>query len=256
MSTTVRSWLPSTAIQPEALGLPLGGVVQSWGEHWFVNEEASLVALYQDDWPAAETTGWRTLDGASIALTAAGRCAVASGMLGRSIAPHALQPNDRVLVDRLASECADDLVRRIARVASGAAPADRIRAMPLDPEDCSWWQVSLSGSRPLFRLATNRETAVGLARSLLPPARRAAVGSVRSALANQPVSVSVALGRCKMNLAELESLAPGDVLVADRSTEAPLELLLNDAKSGLFAHIRTAEQQASLVIASKDNRNA
>jgi len=255
MTAIARAWLPPGAVEQDVLALPLGRIVGSWSENWFAKGEASIAPLYQDDWPDAESTGWRSLEGASIALSAAGRWAVASALLGRSIAPHALQANDRLLIDRLTNECADDLVRRIMHVVSADGSAQRVRAMPIDLEDCSWWQVSLSGSRPLFRLATSRDAAVGLAKSQLPPPRLRPAERLTSGLACQDMNVSLDLGRCKINLAELESLGLGDVLMVGRSTEAPLELLLNETRSRLFAHVRTTEGGASLVIASKEDRN-
>jgi len=254
MSRIAKPWLPNEAIEPEALAVPLGRIVRGWSEHWFANAGTSIAPLYQDDWPSSDATGWRTLEGASIALTAACRCAVASAMLARSILANALQVNDRKLVDRLANECADDLVRRIVPGGSGGS-SERVRGLPIDLDGCSWWQVSVSGARSLFCLAISPETAVWLAKSQLPPPKTNRMGTLRAALGGQQLSVSLDLGRCPIRLAELDSLAAGDVLVMDRSTEDPLELLLNGSRSPIRARIGNTEGRASLVIASKEECN-
>lgn len=250
MTALASSWLPRGAIMPDRLEPQLATLAARWGEHWLTSGEASIASLCQDDWPGLQSTRWRALGCAAITLTPAAECAMASAMLGRPVVQQTLQPNDRALVERLADSCADDLLRRIAS-AVGDDPAEPVQTAPPELSGCSWWQLSLSRSRHLFRLALCEQSAVRLVKSALGLPRSRPVPGIRAALAGQALNLTLDLGRCAITLAELEDLGPGDLLILDRSTEAALDLLIDGQQSTLSGHLETNDGAASLILAPR-----
>ena len=53
------------------------------------------------------------------------------------------------------------------------------------------------------------------------------LGTIKAALAPQPVTMAASLGRCALTLADLAGLAEGDVLLFDRKIGAPLPIALD-----------------------------
>jgi flagellar motor switch/type III secretory pathway protein FliN len=79
------------------------------------------------------------------------------------------------------------------------------------------------------RLAVPLEHVVAFRKAgLAPPRRRRASARREDALRPGKVGVEARLGSAELNIGELRSLAPGDVLVLDRGLDEPTELLIAD----------------------------
>jgi flagellar motor switch/type III secretory pathway protein FliN len=72
------------------------------------------------------------------------------------------------------------------------------------------------------------ELAVRFRKSVVPRApHEHQLRPLSEALEHQPISLSAFLGRCGLSLSEVEGLAEGDVLVLDRATDAPIDLVVD-----------------------------
>ena len=86
---------------------------------------------------------------------------------------------------------------------------------------------------------------------LLPPAAASSpLADGRAALAPVALDLAATLGTCDLTVAELRTLAPGDVLLFDHALSAPLPLLVGHSQSacGTCSVMRDAERLSLQII--------
>ena len=253
MTQAMKSWLPETALEqcsPEPL---LQHVVQQWGEHWLVDAKPSLAALYQDDWPLfSASLKWRSFGTQCIAFREPAYV-LASAMLGCSIIPASLQPTDQRILDSLTQTAIDDLLVRIA--ALGGASLEEISSSPIDTSSCAWWEISVAPGKPAFKLAIANSTLMQLIKRELPDVDKLALEPIHAGLARQEVLLGAGIGHCRINLADLKQLGVGDVLVLDRLTETPVDVIVDGRPSPFRATFDEIEGSVLLVVAPKEVSN-
>lgn len=252
-----RAWLPPDALSSERVRPLLAGIIKDWSGHWFARAEASAASFYQDDWPRRSAdAGWRSCSGvASLSLTPLGEVAIAGAMLAANVPQGSIGPSDRQVIEHLAIACADDLLKRIGRIALGPSAVPPIEGSPIDLEDCTWWDVSLGARKGVLKLALVGDAALQMIKRQLPKAPTTLIDPVAKGLAKQRVEVAADLGRSRLSLAELEDLAIGDVLVLDRLAAQPVPLLIEGAPSPLRASLESEGERPLLILASPGKRH-
>jgi len=234
------AWLPAEAFADGAAARRIAATLEAWAERWFAdrrvaphaNLSAARAAIVRGE--AAQVH--RLDDGLTVALSDAGRVAVAEAMLDAAIDVRKARPADRQLFDRLSDACLDDLRTRLAQAFKLAPDAhwragERVDALP--HEDAHAFAFDDS-DEPLLLLFVTRDLEVALIKSgLRAPPSSPALAPLATGLAALTVDLSALLGRCDLTVAELAELTCGDVLVLDRDLDVPLDLAIDGRlKSG------------------------
>jgi flagellar motor switch/type III secretory pathway protein FliN len=257
VKTEPKPWLPADALSPTRLQPLLARVIGDWGRHWFAKAEARIAPAFQDDWPGRSTeAGWRFSPGvASLALTPIAESATASAMLGANVPQAALQSGDRLVVNHLASTCADDLLTRLGKTALGATAVLTIDQTSLDFEGCTWWDISLGARKAGLKLAFHADAALQMVKRQLPRTATKRLGTLANGVAKQEIRIAANLGRSSLSLAELEGLAVGDVLILDRVPAEPVPLLIDGAMAPLHGLLETQDERPVLILADPGKRH-
>jgi Type III flagellar switch regulator (C-ring) FliN C-term len=250
MSLAPRPWLPPGAVSHGRVDATLERALAHWSGHWFADAGASLEPLFQDDFPAPSSGScWRSIDGfAALPLTPPAQAALAGAMLGVQVPQLAADRRDWPVVRDLARAAADDLLRRIGELISPTAHRGEIKDGFIDPEDCSWWKVSIGARRGAFNLALSAAALVGIVKRGFPAPAGLRLGGLAEGIAGQKIAVAAALGRSTLRLAELETMSIGDVVVLERSPASPVELLIDRKPSALRATLDAVGDQPVLII--------
>ena len=235
MSIAWKPWLPDTAAGAAAVERRFAEIVENWSAHWFARQ--ILLPADPAASPAVEPEGLRLLrseEGLTLGTDAAARRTIALLMLDAPAAQDAGTEDDGRLLERLANSVLDDLCGRLS-VGSGT-PATATRWLEADEaspqEDGAAFMAFASTPRhPLVRLSVPRSIAATLARqkqsSSTGTASLAPLAPLADALRRQPVRLSAHLGSCRVTLADLVGLEPGDVLVLDTPLAEPVPLVLD-----------------------------
>jgi len=249
MTVRASAWLPPGAAS-QRIDQALEELIRQWSHHWIdrggVNMSGSLTRIGDARWAPAAAE-WRVL-GCGIALGVPANAAVALGAAMLALGSDGFTKADRTILGQLGEQALADLQARLLqwlKLASGTQwsvlAAPRHRDGPIHT-------VEIEGLRDgtKLRLELTSELFVRQLKAALPPAPKPApLAEGRQALAGLSVALSAALGRCRLTLAELADLAPGDVIILDQSTDGPLPLAVDrvPAKRGTCVLI---EQQGAL----------
>lgn len=221
--TDVRSWLPKGA-DTSAADAALSERVVQWSQHWFADAPpSSALAIVSvgdrgvrgADWQHCDSRVWTGIgDGGLFALGA-----LAMGLPG---SPGDRTHADVALFEKLGAECLRDLHRRLAELL--AAPAGIGWSSGAPAADTRAYRSAIG---PLtLAIALTPASLAQLVRARLPVPAAAPLASARDALAPCSLALSAMLGRCDITLADVEALAPGDVVVLDAALGAPLPLAI------------------------------
>lgn len=235
--TAWRAWLPESALGRGGVDQALADVARHWSSKWLARKSVRpLGTLEAARVPLADGSTWLVLDDeVAIAISSAAADRLAMLMLGEAALPATLVDADRHVLDALIDGALQDLCRRVAE-ALGFAPETRWRELSRDGApsiDRSFMcKLGVDAATPLlhFVIATDVLIARAKARAGLSPLR-GRVKPIATGLAAQQVDISASLGRCALTLADLAGLGVGDVLVLDRTAEAPLALSLNGVQA-------------------------
>lgn len=243
-------FLPDDALTSERFRPVLDALIADWSKTWLAQGRAAPRPAFQDDWPSSATKSrWRSVeDLAAIELGSSAGLAVAGAMLGTHVPSTTLQGADRIIVERLATAAADDLLRRIGRLARGHGTDLRLSSEAIGFDSCLWWTIALGTGKRLFKLALSRAAMIAILKRQLPEAKRPRITPTGQAIAGQDIKVSVSIGSSSVSFAELQDLAIGDVLVLDRLATGKLELLVNGRPSALRASLEAKDGEAALVL--------
>ena len=246
-----RAWLPPEAISSDRLEPIIKDLIGKWSDHWFAAVSASATAAFQDDWPHGGSEAvWRScLPVVSIACAPNAKNLIAGAMLDVNVPPATIQAGDRELIEHLATEAIDDLLKRVGELALEIRPETGVSDSCIDLNDCHWWEISLAPRRAVLKLAIAAPAIVSIIKSKLVAPMAPKLGKLGDGLGEQRVGLAANVGRCSISLAELQDLSTGDVLILDRSASEPVELTVNGAESPLKASLETSGGQAVLVFA-------
>jgi flagellar motor switch/type III secretory pathway protein FliN len=202
-----RDWLPLSILDANFPAEALDVAVAQWWADWAGP-------------PAMPLLGWRC-GTAEPAAPGARADALVLARLGAILLGHAddsvATAEDRRVVEAVASAAIADLDARLARIlpgpANGTAPAR--------------WRGTLSLDDTAIAIVVTDASLARRLRAERPAASRTPIASLAALLAPTEVEASVALGRCRLTLADVDGRAVGDVLVLDTPADAPLTLALD-----------------------------
>jgi flagellar motor switch/type III secretory pathway protein FliN len=222
MSLT-QSWLPKSTLQGERAVRPFAAAVADWAEAWFPDRAWRAAPSFQSaldggDWSVLREESYFSLVGRPKATLD-----LAFAILGQRPRQDLTQA-DHQLMRRLAAAALDDLHKRTAslyatglRQASGSVSRSRLR-LTIGPDNQA-------------RIAIEAE--LGSLTALVKSSFRAIAGReelvpVRTAIAQEPVSIEAHLGSAALSIAQIETLEIGDIVVLDRPLDTPARISINN----------------------------
>lgn len=207
----------------------IAGIVREWSRAWFGDDEVEVApgsTMREAAWRSAKPLhcgqgAWLIVS--DDAPTAIGRCAL-------HLEPDSAEPAaDRAVFEAVGGDCLAALRDALARgLETEHSPGADIAA----PASLAGpaWQISRKRSAVRLVFAMSEAERIALLRRLLPrPPRKPELVSPGLALAPFEVDLAANLGRVGVTLAELGSLAAGDVLVLDRELSGASPLAVNGA---------------------------
>jgi hypothetical protein len=243
-----KDWLPAEAVERSAVSAAVEAVVAEWAAHWFVRGEFRLESwgLASPDRMLGEA-GSRACGGgveANCSTRAAAR--VAGLALDARAETTDLNERDRLLVSALARQIVDDLAQRLRRL--GGREGQPPEAMP----GARLVVASIAeGADVLFSLAIPLPLLLGVSRRTLPrpPAATKIEGERLDAVGRSTVRLEATLGTAILSLAEAKGLAPGDILLLDRTLGDAADLTFAQSPGVVARGVLTeTEGQLALVL--------
>lgn len=230
--THVREWLPASVDLGKAQAA-IADLMAGWSRHWFAGNEdfpAGMFASTADLGRELRGIEWRSGGtGSAIGVAAGGVI-----MLGACAMGVAARIGDRTSADleilrQLGEECFQDLCRRAGELFALRTGTQWEAATQGPAQDDMVYRAEISdrGDRTVLAVALTSCQLARLVKSLLPaPPEPPPLASAPVALAASQIRLSALLGGCQVTLAEIEALAPGDVLVLDRDVGETLPLAI------------------------------
>lgn len=172
--------------------------------------------------------------------------------LDRDIARHAA---DLPVLEAVGNDAIEDLQDRLTQML-GVQPDHQPDADPAAA--FHRWAISWPGcDAPLTFMISAAQRARLLLDLLPPPPAPYPLAEGSAALAPVGLDLAATLGICDLTVAELRTLAPGDVLLFDHALSAPLPLLIDGSRSarGACSVTRDAER-LNLLITEPPHGNA
>lgn len=231
MTAEASAWIPPGAVSPHT-GQAIAQLIAIWSQQWVERGRfrpvGTLTRIGDARW-ANGAAEWRTLAcGLAIGVPEGGAASIGTAML--ALGRDGRTDADRALLDQLGETALSDLQDRLAawlRPGGGGAwthtETPRHRDGPIHALEV---EGPSEGTRLRIEL-TEALFARQLKAALPPPPSHGPLGNGQAALAALPVTLSAALGRCTLTLADLRGLEPGDVLVLDTASDAPLPIAID-----------------------------
>jgi hypothetical protein len=230
-----QTWLPPGA-GTAAAEAAVAAMVGRWSVDWFAGHialrGAAFVSARDSVRPLRNMFWQRCGPGAALGVTAGGTEALGARAL--DVVPEVAErtPADLKMLRALGGKCIEDLQQKTAVLLgldgewreTGEAPAAAWQVLRLELHD------DRDGAAVALALAPGE--LVRLIRASLPaaPALPPLANPAR-ALAPVSLHVSALLRGCRLTLAEVEALVPGDVVVLDARTDQLLPLAIDHAPS-------------------------
>jgi flagellar motor switch/type III secretory pathway protein FliN len=239
MGMQYRAWLPPAALDDGTTGRLLGEVVRTWSGKWFAAGTLQLLgetaAVRPADAAARAGEAWEDLGGGlALGVSAAATLGIAGMLLDVDLGGAALDEGDNLLVERLLAEVIKDLRTTLAEVLDLKTGAVRTGTHPPAWPGARTFSIGRADRGFVLNLVIAADRLVALRRSVLrPPPPAPHLSPVTRALEAQSIRLSARIGRCDLSLAELSALCEGDVLILDRPSVDPLDLVIDgDVKPG------------------------
>lgn len=228
-----RAFLPQGALEDGTLARALDEIVSSWAQHWFVENkpietrQSYAPEMTQLALPALVNTN-RSL---MIVIDDANAVALASALLGAPIGWPKLRNGDKGFACDLAGHALGELLQRLARRCHQPRDHKMLQRPPATP-----WTLRLSVARGTlgFDIYLSLDATILARRGPMAPARPLARHAREEALSRQPLNLSVMLGRSRLRLAELSTIAAGDVLILDRGPDDAVDLAVGNRSTADF----------------------
>lgn len=234
MTAEARSWLPASTLGLDIVGPALAPLLDAWTDSWFTRARTELVACQQlDRVPAQAAAAQRIMlehSGCFLDLSARGKRTLLEAALGIDLSEVALAEADHRLLDSFATDIGDDLLKRIDPAPHPAKDSLFRLELKLNHEELLFLHCPASLLISAIKARAQQNS------KLTPLDRRwNAVGSAS-------ITAAALAGRALLSIDELDGLGVGDVVILDRRTDDPIDLVL--ASSGeVIAHGKISRDQ-------------
>jgi flagellar motor switch/type III secretory pathway protein FliN len=248
MTRRADEWLPAGALDCAPVRAAIADAVAIWSRKWFAGAklEAASFATHRDGAPPRPSDWQRPGAAVAIAASPAGTLRLAGLALGGELGRLVLSEADRDIIAGLTAAAVADLARGIEG-ALGIRTSEGSTAASPTAEAVLSLSVAEGRGGALLEVAISLAALVQFRKAGLDGkgGKRPPLAHLSPALGASPVRIEVRLGRSTLPLGDLAALAPGDVLILDRSPQDGAELAL--APSGAsFAAAAIDTQAASL----------
>lgn len=254
---THREWLPASAVERGVRDAPVRTVVADWSSRWFMHGEMILrrIPVLKEGIVAGEATGWSLGDGLTLIRKGGARRAIADLLFGPQDDAEPPTPADESVLRTAVESCLADLRARLATAFRLPADDPWRPSLPTDGSVRRWiWSVDAGRDESPLGIAVDEELIVRRVRAGVPPvARASALTPLASALANQAVSVSALVGRCRLTTSEVAGLGEGDVVVLDRTIGDKVDLAVGREPKALSCQVE--ERDLHLILTNVEKRN-
>lgn len=219
------NWVPDTALNASCVLGALDEALSAWSRRWFVEGLIRRRGLEAADAPNGSLAVWAAqTPRLALSLSDTQRAHLTGLATDMAVDRLEAASDDQALLETVATALSDDLVRTLdAALGEGVSAAG----------------AGLDGPSGLFRMTLvddrGRSVAsVWLSRAALAasrlahlPGRRGAprLCALREALGETAVTLTIRLGAAELGLGDVQSLAPGDVVVLDRALDDALAVL-------------------------------
>jgi flagellar motor switch/type III secretory pathway protein FliN len=235
--TSCQAWLPPIALFDGVLSEKIGGWTRRWEQRWF-REPKGLSIRVSAGGGASSTRPavWGTpCGGLVLALEEAALHRLACTLLGIRKPPRKISTADWRLLRSVSDACIRDLISDLAGGLGLSKDVVEVAA----PEFQTYARTAImrfavnSGALPRsLDVYLGQDAAVGARKAHAPAPREPRVlGTRRSAIEAQEIRVGACIGWGQVELADLCSLAPNDVLVLDGALGKELVLLINGRRT-------------------------
>lgn len=240
--TRYRSWLAASVLQSDQASRLVASLVGEWSRDWIgtgawraTGSWASADITLGDEWAAL-----RQSDGVSILGNAKSMVKLARAILGTGEQP--ANSRDLKLMRRLAGAALDDFTDRLR--SAGFRADDKPQGNGGETE----WVIAIEGGgEGALKLLCSQECLAAVARQTFARTRLPALTARRSVgVDNLETHVGALLGRARLSIDALRSLEVGDVLVLDRPTADPLEMIVAGRPTRLRGNISDHHGQFAL----------
>lgn len=250
MGTQYRAWLPAAALDDGTIGRLLGEVVRSWSGKWFATGTLQVLgetAARPAGSAARARNGWEVFEDCfALEVSPAAARGIAGALLDVDLSGCALADDD-LLVDRLLAGVLDDLRTGLAQALDVKAGATRTLAHLPDWPGAGLFAIGPADRAFALHVVIAADRLVALRRSALRAAPRPPyLPSIAKGLDAQPIRLAARIGRCDLSLAEFSALCEGDVLIVDRQSGEPLDLVIDGEVKPGKCSVEQAEETLCL----------
>ncbi len=226
--TVARAWLPDNALALERVRTALDPALADWAARWLGAAARILLDSVETRDVTPDPGAVRIAgadDGLAVLVSMPGKRLLFEAACAVDLAAVALGPNDHALIEAMTREIAEDLVATLGANESGGKIAD---------DACLPLGLTLNG-RAVLTIEAPRSWLAGKVRALVPPVRTRSprLERRRAAIGHSPVPIDAILGCGALNLAELHSLAPGDVVLLDRAVAQGVALVVGGSSRSI-----------------------
>lgn len=227
----------------------------AWSQRWF-GSAPGVSVRFRPNADAVRSplgaAGWETGCGRlNLTLERPVQLRIAAAMLKlKQLKPKLADPDVRLLRD-LSGVAIEDLVRRAGEVFSLKTDVRRASETFSDEPGAShiWYSISIGAIGRALDLRLDHDAAIAARKALVAGEARLPrpLGRREEAIGRQAIRVGARLGAGSLGLAELSSLARGDVLVLDSGLGDALSLTINGAvEAGLACELYEENSELGL----------
>lgn len=235
-------WMPEESLRLERATGPVRQILADWSARWLTEGRCEAEGTWEPEGerdgraPLLQRAGWLVYADKGAVMR------IGRAMLGEEQRTD-FTPADLRLLRRVAGEALDDLGERLGAMLSWPAGAGEM-------DSGQPWSLAVSlAEHPCLRLVLDRSDLVQLVRQTFAPGATATLlDTPLSAVADFPVPIAGRLGSASLQVDQIGSLEPGDVLLLDQLVDDPLTLVVAGFDSPLRCAIAEADGVLDLII--------